>query len=166
MHKVGRTEGFTLVEAVISLAVLLGTSVIIQLVVQTSQRLRPMELSSCANWYLFVAELESSKHQFSLQKMEGNHLVLKSGHNDKTYWLCENQTIYLRGPKGGYLPVLTDYQPHTLQMKQLDQRRVEVSAQTKDGQRQYANICFSQKTRQRYVDSHYVDEHHDGHHRH
>lgn len=164
MQKIARVTGFTLVEAVISLVVLLATSLIIQLVVQTSRHVRPQTLSSCANWYLFVAELESPKHQFELLETPDQQIVLLDQVNRKKYWLQENHTIYLRGKKGGYLPLLTDYEPHSLQVRQLDERRVAISAKTADGKRYYANLCFLQNKGQRDAGGYSINEHHDWHH--
>lgn len=164
MAKVTKEHGFTLVDALISLVVLASTSLVIQLVIQTNRHIKPMTLSTCANWYLFVAELESHKHQFELQDVANQRLFLVNRANHKKYSLCENHTIYLRGEKGGYLPVLTDYEQHSLQMQQLDNKRVLVSAKTTDGKRHYAKVCFLQKKRQRVVDSHFTNEHFDQHH--
>lgn len=57
-----KTSGFTLAETVIALAVLLVTTIIIQMLVQTRPHVRPLLITSTTNWYLFVAELESPKH--------------------------------------------------------------------------------------------------------
>lgn len=159
-----KTDGFTLIEAVIALVVLLGTTMIIQMLVQSNQHMRKLTNSSTANWYLFVAELESPKHEFELKNVFNQQMCLIDRHNQKRYWLRENQTVYLRGAKGGYLPILTDYQPHTLQVQRLDKRRVEISAQTKDGQKHHATLCFYEKIRQRHAGGNSTNDHSDGHH--
>lgn len=161
MAKMTKKHGFTLVEAVVSLVVLAGTTLIIQLVMQTSSHIRPMTLSTCANWHLFIAELESPKHQFELHDVQPQRLVLVDQSTQKKYWLCEKRTIYLRSQKGGYLPVLTDYEPHSLQLQRLDNRRVLVSAKTTDGKRYYAKVCFRQPKGQRALSRSYVNDHSD-----
>lgn len=145
MSGIKKTSGFTLAETVIALAVLLVTTIIIQMLVQTRSHIRPLLITSTTNWYLFVAELESPKHQFELHDGPGQQLVLLDRSNHKEYWLRENQTVYLRGKKGGYLPLLTDYVPHSLEIHRLDKRRVEISAQTRDGKVHYSTLCFLQE---------------------
>lgn len=162
MGKVERRSGFTLVETIISLVVLLATSLVIQLVIQTGQKIKPFNLSSNANWYLFVAELESPKHSFVLKEAGKQQLILENTNKQKHYYLLENKTIYLRGPKGGYLPLLTDYQPHSLNIRQLDHKRVEISAETEDGRQHSSKITFL-PGRERNVGSDSPNEHFDRH---
>lgn len=162
MGKVSCKSGFTLIETIISLVVLLATSLVIQLVIQTGQRIKPLNLSSDANWYLFVAELESPKHSFALKDVGEQQLVLEDMNKLKFYCLSEHKTVYLRGSKGGYLPLLTDYQPRSLKIRQLDHKRVEISAETADGRQHSSRITFL-STGERNVSSNstngYFDQH-------
>lgn len=96
MAKMTKKHGFTLVEAVVSLVVLAGTTLIIQLVMQTSSHIRPMTLSTCANWHLFIAELESPKHQFELHDVQPQRLVLVDQSTQKsTGYVKSEQFIYV-----------------------------------------------------------------------
>ena len=143
MARVKARSGFTLVEAVLSLFILLSISILIQLTLQTSRHYRFDDLTPTSDWFLFIEELESQRHAFALMRVEHDRLFLVDRANNEHYELVSGKCLYLRGRQGGYMPILLNYHPGTVTYQQIDSRRVKIEAQTKDKKIHKAVAIFS-----------------------
>lgn len=142
MAKLKRRKGFTLLEAVLSLCILLCIAILLQLGFQTVRHHQFEDLTPTSDWFLFIEELESNRHSFAVVKVHPQRLDLIDTKNGNEYDLVSGKALYLRGKQGGYLPILLNYQPDTVVFKQVDARRVGIKAQTKDGGKHYAVAVF------------------------
>lgn len=143
MANVKTRSGFTLLEAILGLFILLCISILVQLTLQTVRQHRFDDLTPTSDWFLFIEELESNQHGFAVINVKADRLSLIDTVNDERYELVNGKCLYLRGRRGGYMPILLNYRPGTVAYRRIDSRRVKIEARTKDGAKHCAVAKFA-----------------------
>lgn len=157
MAHLKRRSAFTLVESILSLFILLCIAVLLEMLTQTACHYRLENITPTSDWYLFVEELESSRHSFAVTKVYQQKLDLVDTVDCKIYNLISGKCLYLRASRGGYLPILLNYQPRSVVFQRIDARRVAIQAKTKDGRKHYAIAVFKSPRECDFSRHHIVD---------
>ncbi len=142
-----REKGFTLLECLIALMImaLITTLVSLQIRVIKSTTVKPS--NQPLDWYVCLTELESTDHQFMLERVKRQKLWLTSQHSGLTYELHATDRLYLsRENHGGYLLLFDDIKPGSVMFSKLTGSRVAVKAQRKNGQTILGVVRFYEKT--------------------
>lgn len=136
-------KGFTIIECIVSLLILVMITLLIHLVLPTTMQFQNNSLKNTTDWYLFIERLEDSHNRFQIIKVKNNRLFLVNHDNQEYQVESGKHSIYLRTIHGGYLPILINYQLGSIKYQQLDSRNVYVKAKMADGEQKDAVIHFS-----------------------
>lgn len=138
-----KRDGFTLVEVVISLIIICMTTLLCEYCLKLINQNKVQDLSGTTDWYLFVDRLENDDHQFRIIGVESDSVKLLSLKNNQEYYLKFGKTIFLRGKKGGYIPILMNYKKNSASVKCYpDQNILIVKGATIDGKKHESHIQF------------------------
>lgn len=138
-----KRQGFTLVECIISLVVLVMITGLVQMAGPLTNQVQGATLKDTTDWYLFVKRLEDEQKDFTLIDVKKDQLTLLCTTNKLEYIVQGGrQTVFLKTKQGGYLPVLVNYQPHTLDFQKLSETDVLVTCQLERGERKNAILHF------------------------
>ncbi|WP_076461272.1 hypothetical protein [Limosilactobacillus caccae] len=130
-----RRAAFTIVECICALLitslVVLGIGALMTSVRQANRS----DLNEAVDWYMFLQELESPRHRFELRHVYRSSLILYGQVAARSYELKGSTCFYLTGGHdGGYLPLIDNLKAYDCDFKQLDEQRVLIEVERKNGQ--------------------------------
>ncbi|WP_251547150.1 ComGF family competence protein [Limosilactobacillus caecicola] len=141
-----KSSGFTLLECVIGLLVVLMMTYLVVLTVPCLKRSSDTAAGIDTDWYLCLQRLESPQYAFSVQKVTHQRLILLNQVNHETYIVQGGrQSIFLKTAQGGYLPLLVNCSPGSLRFDQIDSQNVRIECQLKNGERKNALLNFAEE---------------------
>ena len=104
-----REKGFTLLECLIALMIMALITTLVSLQIRVIKSTTVKSSNQPLDWYVCLTELESTDHQFMLERVERQKLWLTSQHSGLTYELHATDRLYLsRENRGGYLLLFDD----------------------------------------------------------
>lgn len=142
-----REKGFTLLECLIALMIMALITTLVSLQIRVIKSTTVKSSNQPLDWYVCLTELESTDHQFILERVERQKLWLTSQHSGLTYELHATDRLYLsRENCGSYLLLFDDIKPGSVMFSKLAGSRVAVKAQRKNGQTILGVVRFYEKT--------------------
>lgn len=140
-----RKSGFTILECIISLLVLIMIFGLVQITIPLVNSLHSCSGKDTTDWYLFLGKLEDSEYSFQLLAATKHTLLLSSPVHGENYQLQGGKrAVYLKTERGGYLPVLVNYQPNSLEIKRNSRNSVTIACRLESGKMKNAKICFKE----------------------
>lgn len=141
-----KRKGFTILECIVSLLVLVMISGLIQFVIPMTSKINTHSWKDATDWYLFLQRLEDPAYKFRLVKVTSNCLELNSMVNGRNYFLLGGKkAVYLKTMQGGYMPLLVNYQPYSLTFDESGPNSVTVRCRLDNGEEKNAKISFQQE---------------------
>lgn len=120
----------------------------IMVTIPSTGNFQKTSLKDSTDWYLFLQRMESSNYGFQLINTEKDHLLLYSQTEHRKYSVeTGKQAVYFKTERGGYLPILVNYCPDSIEFRQFNEHSVRVKAKLADGKERHAIIIFK-KNRQ------------------
>lgn len=98
-----KRKGFTILECIVSLLVLVMISGLIQFVIPVASKINTHSWKDATDWYLFLQRLEDPAYKFRLVKVTSNCLELNSMVNGENYFLLGGQEGGLSKNNAGWL---------------------------------------------------------------
>ena len=141
-----KRKGFTILECIVSLLVLVMISGLIQFVIPMASKINTHSWKDATDWYLFLKRLEDPAYKFRLVKVTSNCLEMNSMVNGENYFLLGGKkAVYLKTMQGGYMPLLVNYQPYSLAFYESGSNSVMVICRLDNGEEKNAKISFQQE---------------------
>ncbi|WP_295729965.1 prepilin-type N-terminal cleavage/methylation domain-containing protein [uncultured Limosilactobacillus sp.] len=141
-----RKRGFTIIECIISLLVLVMIFGLVQMTIPFLGKLHSNSLKDKTDWYLFLERLEDPDYSFQLLEVTDQSLILTSPfRNDHYIVQGGKKAVYFKAEQGGYLPILVNYQPNSLHFETDGANSVAVTCKLKNGEVQHAKVSFKEK---------------------
>lgn len=138
-----KRNAFTIIECICALMVTTLVVLSISALMTTIRRVNRVDLNNSVDWYMFIQEMESSRHRFELRHVYRRSLLLYSQAARRDYELKGADSFYLTCRQdGGYLPLLDEVKAYDCKFKQLDDQRVLVEVERKNGQQLAGIIKF------------------------
>ncbi len=141
-----KRNGFTILECIVSLLVLVMISGLIQFVIPMANKFNTHSWKDTTDWYLFLKRVEDPAYKFRLVKVTSSCLELNSMVNGENYFLLGGKkAVYLKTMQGGYMPLLVNYEPYSLTFYESKPNSVMVSCKLDNGEEKNAKISFQQE---------------------
>lgn len=115
----------------------------IMITVPSTSNFQKMSFKDSTDWYLFLQRMESPNYGFQLINTGQDQLLLYSQVEHRNYLVeTGKRAVYLKTERGGYLPILVNYCPDSLEFRRFNEHSVRVQAKLADGKEKHAIIIF------------------------